>query len=171
MHQLTGRAAPGAGLAAGRRHHERLAAGAGVLPYIVLGLGMLLTMGHALNVLQFGDEQAQQLGLPVQRVRLLIIVAASLTTAAAVAFAGIIGFVGLIVPHLVRLVWGSDYRHLLPLSMICGAASSAGSRCAGAHGDGPAGASGGDHHRPGRGALFLVGAAPGQAAAPMVSLC
>jgi iron complex transport system permease protein len=92
-----------------------------VLPYIVLGLGTLLTMGHPLNVLQFGDEQAQQLGLPVPRMRLVIIAAASLTTAAAVAFTGVIGFVGLIVPHLVRLTWGSDYRRLMPLSLICGA--------------------------------------------------
>jgi len=93
-----------------------------MLPYVSLGLGTLLTMGHALNVLQFGDEQAQQLGLPVPRMRLLIIAAASLTTAAAVSFTGVIGFVGLIVPHLVRLLWSSDYRHLLPLSVISGAA-------------------------------------------------
>ncbi len=92
------------------------------LPYIVLGLGALLTMGHALNVMQVGDEQAQQLGLPVERVRRWVIIAASLTTAAAVSFAGIIGFVGLIVPHVVRLVWGGDYRHLLPLSIVIGAA-------------------------------------------------
>ncbi len=91
------------------------------LPYIVLGTGLLLTAGHALNVLQFGEEQAQQLGLPVERTRLYIIAAASLTTAAAVAFSGIIGFVGLIVPHLVRLLWGSDYRRLIPLSILGGA--------------------------------------------------
>jgi len=93
-----------------------------LLPYWVVGLGILLTMGHALNVLQFGDEQAQQLGLPVARVRRLIIVAASLTTAAAVSFAGIIGFVGLIIPHTLRLLIGPDYRRLLPLSLIGGAA-------------------------------------------------
>ena len=92
-----------------------------LLPYITLGLGTLVTMGHALNVLQFGDEQAQQLGLPVQRVRVTIILAASLTTAAAVSFSGVIGFIGLIVPHIVRMVWSSDYRHMLPLSMISGA--------------------------------------------------
>lgn len=92
-----------------------------VLPFILLGLGVLLTMGYSLNVLQFGDEQASQLGLPVERVRLVIIVAASLTTAAAVSFSGIIGFVGLIVPHVIRLVWGADYRRLLPLSIIGGA--------------------------------------------------
>jgi iron complex transport system permease protein len=93
-----------------------------LLPYVTVGLGSLLTMGHALNVLQFGDEQAQQLGLPVERSRRLIILAATLTTAAAVAFSGIIGFAGLVVPHLVRLLWGGDYRRLLPLSMIGGAA-------------------------------------------------
>ena len=91
------------------------------LPYVALGLGTLITLGHALNVLQFGEEQAQQLGLPVARVRRLVVVAATLATAAAVSFAGVIGFVGLIVPHLVRLAWGPDYRHLLPLAAIGGA--------------------------------------------------
>jgi iron complex transport system permease protein len=91
------------------------------LPYIVLGLGALLTVGHALNVLQFGDEQAQQMGVHVARVRWVVVFAASLATAAAISFAGVIGFVGLIVPHLIRLVWGGNYRHLLPLSIIGGA--------------------------------------------------
>lgn len=93
-----------------------------VLPYLTAGIGVLLSSGHALNVLQFGDEQAHQLGLPVDRVRRIVVVAATLTTAAAVAFAGVIGFVGLIVPHLVRLLWGGDYRRLLPLSTLGGAA-------------------------------------------------
>lgn len=93
-----------------------------MLPYWLIGLGVLLTLGHALNVLQFGDEQAQQLGLPVTRVRWLVIAAASVTTAAAVSFAGIIGFVGLIVPHILRLRVGPDYRRLLPLSLVGGAA-------------------------------------------------
>ncbi len=91
------------------------------LPYAVLGLGALLTMGHALNVMQVGEEQAQQLGLPVERVRGIVVLAASLTTAAAVSFMGIIGFVGLVVPHAVRLLFSGDYRRLLPLSIICGA--------------------------------------------------
>lgn len=93
------------------------------LPYILLGLGFLVTSGHALNVLQFGDEQAQQLGLPVSRIKTVLILAASLTTAAAVSFSGIIGFIGLIVPHLVRMLWGPDYRHLVPLSILGGATS------------------------------------------------
>lgn len=92
-----------------------------LLPYILPGLGILVVMGHRLNVLQFGDDQAQQLGLPVERVRRIIIVAATLTTAAAVAFSGIISFVGLVVPHLMRLIWGGDYRRIMPLSIISGA--------------------------------------------------
>lgn len=92
-----------------------------VLPYVVVSLGVLVLSGHALNVLQFGEEQAKQLGLPVERARLIIITAASLATAAAVSFSGIIGFVGLIVPHLVRLLWGPDYRKLVPLSIFGGA--------------------------------------------------
>jgi iron complex transport system permease protein len=92
-----------------------------VLPYIVIGLGILIASGHALNVLQFGEEQAQQIGLPAERVKTILLVAASLTTAAAVAFSGIIGFIGLIVPHVIRMLWGHDYRLLLPLSVIGGA--------------------------------------------------
>ena len=91
------------------------------LPYILIGLTVLLFLGHPLNVLQFGDEQAQQLGVPVQKVRMVIILAATLATAAAVANAGVIGFVGLVIPHVVRMLWGGDYRRLLPLSMIGGA--------------------------------------------------
>jgi len=93
-----------------------------ILPYIVIGLVALTLMGRTLNVLQFGDDQAQQLGLRVDRVKLIVVIAASLTTAAAVAYAGIIGFVGLAVPHVVRLLWGGDYRRLIPLSIIAGAA-------------------------------------------------
>ena len=91
-----------------------------VFPYIALGLGLLLTSGHALNVLQFGEEQAQQLGLPAERVKTFLILAASLTAGAAVAFSGIIGFIGLIVPHLIRMLWGNDYRRLIPLSILAG---------------------------------------------------
>jgi iron complex transport system permease protein len=92
-----------------------------ILPYLLIGLGALVLSGHVLNVLQFGDEQAQQLGLNVTRVRTLVLVAASLAAAAAVAFSGIIGFVGLVVPHIVRLWRGPDYRRLMPLSVVGGA--------------------------------------------------
>lgn len=92
-----------------------------ILPFLLPGLAGLLISGHSLNVLQFGDDQAGQLGLPVVRTRSLILMTASLATAAAVAFSGIIGFVGLIVPHVIRIWFGADYRRLLPLAMIAGA--------------------------------------------------
>jgi iron complex transport system permease protein len=92
-----------------------------VLPYLAVGLGVLVLSGHALNLLQFGDEQAVQMGLPATRAKTVILLAASLTTAAAVAFSGIIGFVGLILPHVMRLWFGPDYRRLLPLAAIGGA--------------------------------------------------
>jgi iron complex transport system permease protein len=91
------------------------------LPFILLSLGILITAGYTLNVLQFGDEQAQQLGLPVERVKILVILTASLATATAVSFTGVIGFIGLIVPHMVRILWGPDYRRLIPLSILSGA--------------------------------------------------
>ena len=79
-------------------------------------------MSRPLNVLQFGDQQALQLGLNVERYKAAILIAASLTAATAVSFAGIIGFIGLIVPHTVRLLWGADYRRLIPLSTLLGGA-------------------------------------------------
>jgi iron complex transport system permease protein len=91
------------------------------LPYILIGLGVLLASGHALNVLQFGDEQAHNLGLHVERTKLILILAASLSTAAAVSFSGVIGFIGLIVPHVIRILWGADYRRTIPLSILGGA--------------------------------------------------
>ncbi len=94
----------------------------GILPYMLIGLTGLILVGHPLNVLQFGDEQARQLGIRVQRVKWLTIILATLVTAAAVSFAGIIGFVGLVVPHIVRLLYGGDYRRIIPLSIIGGAA-------------------------------------------------
>jgi len=93
------------------------------LPYFTVGMISLILSGHSLNVLQFGEEQALQLGLPVERVKLFIIISASLTTAAAVSFSGVIGFVGLVVPHIIRLVWGGDYKKLIPLSIIGGSAT------------------------------------------------
>lgn len=93
-----------------------------LIPYLGIGLITLVLTGYALNLLQFGDDQATQMGLNVRRAKFIIIVAASLVTAAAVSFAGIIGFVGLVVPHIVRIWWGVDYRRLIPLSIIGGAA-------------------------------------------------
>ncbi|MBI5301249.1 MAG: iron chelate uptake ABC transporter family permease subunit [Chloroflexi bacterium] len=92
-----------------------------LLPYLALGWFVLFLHARYLNVLQLGETQAQQLGVPVERVTLTLVVATSLVTAAAVAVSGLIGFVGLIVPHAVRLVWGPDHRFLLPMCALLGA--------------------------------------------------
>jgi iron complex transport system permease protein len=94
-----------------------------MLPYLVIGLSILIFFSYRLNLLQFGDDQAQQMGLNVNRTKTILLVAASLATASAVAFSGIIGFIGLIVPHVMRLWFGGDYRRLIPLSIIGGASA------------------------------------------------
>ena len=92
-----------------------------VLPYMLVGLVVLLLYARSLNLMQLDEEQAQQLGINVERLKLVLLGAATLITAAAVSFVGIIGFVGIIIPHAVRLIWGADYRFLLPLSILTGA--------------------------------------------------
>jgi iron complex transport system permease protein len=91
------------------------------LPLVAIGLTGQFLLSHQLNVLQFGDEQAANLGVQVRKVRLLIIFFSTLTTATVIAFAGIIGFIGLVVPHIIRILVGGDHRQLLPLSMLGGA--------------------------------------------------
>lgn len=93
-----------------------------VLPYIVVSSLVLLVHRRALDVMAVGDDEARSLGLDVARVRLLLVACATLGTAAAVAVSGLIGFVGIVVPHLVRLTVGSSYRVILPLSVAVGAA-------------------------------------------------
>lgn len=93
-----------------------------MLPYLVPSVLVVVTYGRVINVLQLEEEHSQQLGVNVERTKLLLIGAASLATAAAVSFSGLIGFVGLIAPHAVRLMWGVDYRSLLPMAAIVGAA-------------------------------------------------
>ncbi len=93
------------------------------LPYILVGMGLLSFSGHMLNVLQFGEEEARQMGLAVDRAKIYVILTASLTTAVAVAFSGIIGFIGLVIPHIIRMIWGPDYRRLIPLSIFAGASA------------------------------------------------
>jgi len=92
-----------------------------VLPYIVIGTAVILVYSRPLNVMQLDEEQAQQLGVNVERLKVILLAAATLITAASVCFVGTIGFVGIIIPHAVRLVWGVDHRFLLPLSMLTGA--------------------------------------------------
>jgi len=92
-----------------------------VLPSIVIGIMVIWIYARPLNVMQLDEEQAQQLGINVERVKIILLVAATLITAAAVCFTGLIGFVGIIIPHTVRLIWGPDHRFLLPLSILVGA--------------------------------------------------
>jgi iron complex transport system permease protein len=93
-----------------------------ILPYVAMSGAVLLLHRRVLDVMSVGDEEAESLGIRTARVRLIVVVAASLATAAAVAVSGLIGFVGIIVPHTVRLLVGSSYRLLLPLSVLFGAA-------------------------------------------------
>jgi iron complex transport system permease protein len=91
-----------------------------VLPIVISGITVILIHGRSLNLIQLGEEQAQQLGVNTERIKIILLGAATLVTAAAVSFVGTIGFVGIIIPHIVRLIWGPDYRFLLPLSVLLG---------------------------------------------------
>jgi iron complex transport system permease protein len=93
-----------------------------VLPYAVVTAVVLLLHRRELDVLTIGDDEASSLGLHPQRSRLLLVAAASLGTAAAVSVSGLIGFVGIIVPHTVRMLAGPSYRAILPLSVLFGGA-------------------------------------------------
>jgi len=92
-----------------------------ILPYVIVSAVLLLWHRRLLDVLAVGDDEAASLGVPVARVRLLIVLAATLGTAAAVAFSGLIAFVGIIIPHAIRLMAGTSYRVVLPLSLVFGA--------------------------------------------------
>jgi iron complex transport system permease protein len=91
------------------------------LPYIMVGVITILCCARPLNLMQLDEEQAQQLGINVESLKIILLAAATLITAAAVSFVGIVGFVGIIIPHAVRLIWGADHRTLLPLSVLTGA--------------------------------------------------
>ena len=93
-----------------------------VAPYVVVCILISVAAGRALDVMSVGEDESRSLGLPVRRVRLIVIVASSLGTAAIVSVAGLIGFVGIIVPHIVRLLVGTSYRRILPISVLFGAA-------------------------------------------------
>jgi iron complex transport system permease protein len=93
-----------------------------LLPYAVLTCGVLLAYRRVLDVLAVGDDEASTLGVNARRARLIVVIAASLGTAAAVSVSGLIGFVGIIVPHTIRLLVGGSHRLLLPLSILFGAA-------------------------------------------------
>lgn len=91
-----------------------------VLPYYLIGLLPVIYYLKDLNIILLGEESARYLGVDVERVKLVLIIAATLLTAAVVAVSGIIGFIGLIIPHISRMLIGPDHRKLLPLSALLG---------------------------------------------------
>lgn len=93
-----------------------------ILPYTLLGLAAVFFISRWLNALQLGEDTARSIGLPVEKIRFVLLILAALLAASAVSVAGMLGFVGLVIPHMVRLVIGSDFDYLLPCSAIWGAA-------------------------------------------------
>lgn len=93
-----------------------------ILPYTLLGLAAVFFISRWLNALQLGEDTARSIGLPVEKIRFVLLILAALLAASAVSVAGMLGFVGLVIPHMVRLVTGSDFDYLLPCSAIWGAA-------------------------------------------------
>ncbi len=91
------------------------------LPFMTIGFLLLWLNRRELNALVFGEERAKHLGVNVKRRKMMILTGGSILTGAAVSVSGTIGFVGLVVPHMTRMLWGSDHRHVLPLSFINGA--------------------------------------------------
>jgi iron complex transport system permease protein len=91
-----------------------------ILVYLLAGGVILLALAKDLNLLVWGEETASELGVEVERVKKIAFVFASLITGAVVSVSGLIGFVGLVVPHLVRMIWGPDHRFLLPASALIG---------------------------------------------------
>lgn len=91
-------------------------------PFFFLGAIILLFNSRELNALSFGEDTAKNLGVNIPFRKIMILLGASLLTGSAVAASGTIGFVGLVIPHLVRLLWGADHKHLLPLAMLFGGA-------------------------------------------------
>lgn len=92
-----------------------------MIPYLVVGLLVAMFYSRELNILALGERTARHTGVSVTRMRTILLIVASLLTGAAVAIAGMIGFVGLVVPHMLRLLVGSDHRILVPLSVLGGA--------------------------------------------------
>jgi iron complex transport system permease protein len=91
------------------------------VPAVLAGVGLLIVLARRLDLLTLGERQAKHLGLDVERTRRIVIVTTALLTGASVAFAGTIGFIGLVVPHIVRLLCGPAHRRVLPLSAVVGA--------------------------------------------------
>ena len=93
-----------------------------VLPIVIIGIILMLTQCRNLNAMMIGDSHAMDLGVDVRKVRIALLIVSSFVVAACVAFVGTIGFVGLVIPHILRMVMGPDNRLIMPMSVIGGAA-------------------------------------------------
>ena len=93
-----------------------------VLPIVIIGIVLMLTQCRNLNAMMIGDSHAMDLGVDVRKVRIALLIVSSFVVAACVAFVGTIGFVGLVIPHILRMVMGPDNRLIMPMSVIGGAA-------------------------------------------------
>lgn len=91
-----------------------------LLPYLMIGMLFLLRYSTALNLFALGERQASHMGVDVERTKRIVLIASTLMAAAAVSITGIIGFVGLVIPHMIRLLTGPDYRLIIPLSALFG---------------------------------------------------
>ena len=110
-----------------------------IFPYALIGLLLAIASAHYLNILQLGDEMAKGLGVNVEITRIVLTAIAALLAASAVSVAGLLGFVGLVIPHVARLILGSDYRFLIPGAALLGGKHDRSSR--------PAGDTGRQNHR------------------------
>ncbi|WML36075.1 iron chelate uptake ABC transporter family permease subunit [Clostridium sp. OS1-26] len=92
-----------------------------LLPFLFIGIFIILSFSKDLNIILTGDETAKSLGIEVERIKKILLISSSMIVAACVSVSGIIGFVGLIIPHIVRMLLGPDHRSLLPFSVVAGA--------------------------------------------------
>ena len=90
-------------------------------PLLIVGMAVVYLMRWKINVLTLGEEEAKCIGVDTKRVRWIVVGAATLITAAAVSVSGLIGWVGLVIPHLARMLVGNDYRKMVPASLLLGA--------------------------------------------------
>ena len=95
---------------------------AAIVPAVLAGLVPLVLLRWRINVMTLGEDEARALGVDTRRMRLAVVAAATLMTAAVVSVSGVIGWIGLLVPHLARFLVGADFRRLLPVAMVLGAA-------------------------------------------------
>lgn len=93
-----------------------------ILPAVIIGIVPMVLLRWRMNVMTLGEDEARSLGVDTRVVRLVLVAGATLVTAATVSVTGVVGWVGLIIPHIARMLVGPDFRRLLPASIICGSA-------------------------------------------------